>query len=530
MPPPKSPLAYKRHIEAPIIVITAFVIRSVIGAIFLGSVDLMHSLMDCMTVFHGKQLLYLPYIPVISAFQFLGGVLAARTPLSLSLCFKIVPIIHDSLIALLIYDIIRRRNARLAFAAGILYACSPVAVIINSLHGQWDSIVLFYLIFCFSLRELYAPSMRRYILQGVFFGLSCMIKPYPVIFLPMLFEPLVYAYEMGFRRYARNQALVITGAASIVVLGLFAFAAYGYNLQYMLFTIWNYANSGVQIIGLPFAHPFSGWMFFKTRMWALGFVVFVSVLYHRGGMGSWNALLCVFSFFIGVAGYGPQQLIWLAPFLLICERYTISALYQGIGSAFLLAHYCNPHASALPWENMGVFASLKGFDWLMPPDFMMSPRILPFLNAVGNYVIPALGLSIAGIVLWMQRKRRKGLPCKGRAERPWETGERPPLGYFNSRLLCVIIFWCMLAITNICVMRFSMLTADAVLNALGKKLSSYSLIVNMVLPSDVVIGSYKACTSAHAGNIIVVIMLMALMGIVLGNTAALKKYENKTSA
>src|ERR1700733_8586898 len=146
---PKTKLAAHPRI---LIFLAALLLKGFAGAVFFGSVDLVNAAMGSLAILAGKQI-HVPYFPTINAFLWLGGVLSAALSVPFALSLKLVPILFDSLLAVLVYDLVRRSEPRLALQAGLLYALSPLALLITSFQGQWDAIALFFLLLAFGLLQ-----------------------------------------------------------------------------------------------------------------------------------------------------------------------------------------------------------------------------------------------------------------------------------------------------------------------------------------------------------------------------------------
>jgi hypothetical protein len=184
----KSPWA-----ERAVIFFSAFLLRSVLGYIFYGSIDVSafiainkHTFND--TLSSHPYLIWCAF-PILPFYLWLSGLLTIKTSLPLAFCFKIIPILFDALLALVIYDTVKRIRPPHAFVIGLLYACSPISLIITCIHGQWDALPLFFLVLALYVRNFYAPSWINYMVYGALFAFSFLLKPLSLIFLPLFFVP-----------------------------------------------------------------------------------------------------------------------------------------------------------------------------------------------------------------------------------------------------------------------------------------------------------------------------------------------------
>ena len=370
----------------------ALVFRMGLGLIFFGSIDVINSLLNAQRLFNGRKV-YLPYFPIVPTLIWLGGVLNTRTQLPIGFCFKLVPILFDVLLAMLLYDVLARRCPAVSFRTALLYAASPIALLITSIHGQWDAICLFFLVLALNLVDDPVQNRRTRLLAGGCFALSFLVKPLPAVCLPFLIPPLLPI--VGRRPHLRESFDTALGMAIVIVVSFVLFWLAGCNPFRLCLEIVRYADQGVQIFGLPFALGFHEWIPLKSRFWILAVLCWLAVAYHRGKLGRFESILFCLSFPLGVAGIGPQNLLWPMPFLLLTGKLRLGALYNLVTVVFLVVYYMMPSSSYIPYENMATFAALKRFSWLMPPMAMgegLPARLLPF---VGNLVVPVCALAIA---------------------------------------------------------------------------------------------------------------------------------------
>jgi hypothetical protein len=171
----------------------AFTTRTIVAYIFYGSVDIdaFTEIIGC--IVHDGPISYgiknWNMLPSISFYLWFAGFLATTTPLLLAVCIKLIPIFCDVALALLLYEIVLVQRASHAFGVGLLYALCPVCIVVNAIHGQWESVFLFPFLVSFYVREYGAPSYTTSVLFGVLFGLSILIKPVGLLFLPFFFTP-----------------------------------------------------------------------------------------------------------------------------------------------------------------------------------------------------------------------------------------------------------------------------------------------------------------------------------------------------
>ena len=329
-------------------------------------------------------------------FFWLGGVLAATLPIPFALALKLVPILFDSLLAVLIRDLVARTAPRIALWAGLLYAASPVALLIISFHGQWDSIALFFLLLAFGMRESGSPRVRGF-LFGSLFSISLLAKPIALPFTLLLLPQK--------RENARSGWAIAAGLAFTFLAAFGLYAVYGYFLSDTLIGITSYSAKGVQVFGLPFAPVLAKLSVQSYRLvWAAPAMIALAVLYHRGRVTATDAMLLFYLFTLATTGLSPQYLLWPVPLLLVSQRLRLAAAYTAVAMLFLLLYYMNPWASYFAFENLAIFAPLRGLAWLLPPAALAKRELLPWVHVLGNVVFPACSLTVAWFVFKGRRE------------------------------------------------------------------------------------------------------------------------------
>ncbi|MFA5307064.1 MAG: hypothetical protein WC365_06465, partial [Candidatus Babeliales bacterium] len=207
--------------------ISALIVRIIPAYIFYGSCDI-----DAFTEIIGCILRDGPIsygiknwnmLPSISFYLWFAGFLAVKTRLLLAVCIKLIPIFCDVALALLLYEMVLKKRAGHALGVGLLYAFCPVSMMISAVHGQWESVFLLPLILSFYIRDYGDASYTASIIFGAIFGLSILIKPIGLLFLPFFFTPLVGISRVLGRWW---QLLKIIGfVGSLSILGAFVFLA-----------------------------------------------------------------------------------------------------------------------------------------------------------------------------------------------------------------------------------------------------------------------------------------------------------------
>ncbi len=213
----------------------------------------------------GAAQLLVPNYPPVTVYLFAaivklyrtGAQLVGATPLLdvtreplLAALLKVPTILADLLSVALIYRIARSRiSARAALLASATYAFSPAIVLAGVGWGQVDSLFVLAL-----LLSLHSTLGGRGLSAGIWLGVAIMVKPQPLIFVPLV---LVYLFRWSDAREAVRAALA--GAVTSVVICL------PYLLPPKFEVLWLLRNTRAFENSFPFTsfHAYNLW-------WLLG--------------------------------------------------------------------------------------------------------------------------------------------------------------------------------------------------------------------------------------------------------------------
>jgi len=473
--------SHRSLIEKVVIFIVGFFSRLFLGFVFYGSIDT-KAYLTLANAFLTNTLVSRSYLsfgsvnfPVIPYHLWFACWVNHVTGLAPVFCVKIVPIFFDALIGLLIYGMVRRLRPNCAFLSALLYALSPISLITTCIHGQWESMPLYFFILGFFVRDYFTDSYTKYFVFGLLFAFSILIKPMAIIFLPFFFVPsqearrvlgrfllitlasvgavvsvffvffkmdrkftvpvlcrsvsdyflhhpvlilvvaglavlgmwLLYAYlkksSKVFLSYLRYASMSIAGFMIFVAVCLALFIWYGFTFGMMMDNLLRYLNQGGQVIGLPFAYPFSTYpliLIVKNRFWLMGLITVVAWLYYRQKIDLFSAMAMSLALVFGIGGGSPQYFVWLLPLLLIRGYYAIAIVYNLVLTSFFFLYYMNPWSNpGEPYQSMGAFAARKGFAWFMPSAFWAQERMTPIMHLFGNYLMPIMFIIIA-VFIW----------------------------------------------------------------------------------------------------------------------------------
>ncbi len=374
------------------IFIAAATTRLVVAFIFFGSVDIVNDALDSARLLDGSLLsARVPYLPGIHLLLWLGGQFAVRTSLPVAFCYKVFPCLFDSLIAVLIA--VWRPDRPGSLRLGYLYAFAPVPVIVMALHGQWDSVFLYFLIL--SLFLLRIGTRIGDLAAGVAFVLSVIVKPVAAPLLPFLFP----APWLLFGRRRDRDARLRMGTLILAMGG--ATAGYLLLLSVLharlgvaeLRQIFAYAQHGVQIMGFRMFGEFG-----LPR--AVGLVSLIALLpaYWSGRLSRERAVLLFFAFVLGLCGSAPQYLCWIVPFAMLSGDLRFNAGYNALCGIVLLVYYRSAGTDLRNLENLGAYLPLRRFAWLASSltNLWQSSSIVTY---GGNVIIPLMTTTFFALAL-----------------------------------------------------------------------------------------------------------------------------------
>jgi hypothetical protein len=495
------------------IAVVALMIRLALGYIFYGSCDIDNIaqiigfvLSNDLPGFHWWN-----YFPSISIYLWFAGFLAAMTPLPFAFCLKLIPMLSDVMVAVLIFEIVKKYQPERAFICGLLYATCPVPLMVTSIHGQWDAVFILFLIISFYVRDFFADSFFKFFIFGILFGCSILVKPISAGFLFFFFTPrvgimrevgrlgivlgviggavvalglsgfaiikylrldlmglvklaiqLVFNWKVFFvggalvsvllfawfirtqwscytastRHYLLCQLASIIGLKLVIATSFVVFVLLGFNIFKLCDTILRYCNHGVQLFGLPLAFPFNHKPFIillKNRIWLMGVMGLLSLFYYQRRINVFEALCFSFALIVGFSGLCPNYMMWVMPFIFICQFYRAAGFFTLTSTVFYLFFYSN-HFSE-PWSHMYsmCFGTIASCDWLVAPAWLTTQSLVPINRMIGNYLIP---LS-CWVVMWcvVQRLFRR----VRRLERVQEASKLPAFQFFKNSYLALML-------------------------------------------------------------------------------------------
>jgi uncharacterized membrane protein len=296
-------------------------------------------------------------------------------------------IVADFVVILLLLQI-RENDARLRLPtwALVIFALSPLSIMVSGYHGNTDPVMVVLLLF-----SAYFCTRDKPVLSGLFFALSAQVK-----IVPLLFFPIIFFFWMQRRALLRFIVPFAVASAVLWIEPLLKFPlifarnviSYGstwgiWGLSYLL-----------RLTGRP---EFSRVSFFDLGPWQAFFVTGCKLFIIFGVLtlawrrrkaddrGIWNSFAYGWIvFFVFSPGVCTQYLVWLAPFILLLSP-TFYTWLLASSSVFAFAFY-DTISNGFPWYK-GVSTNALNKIW--------TPWSL----------LPWLVLITGLIMLWRKAKR-----------------------------------------------------------------------------------------------------------------------------
>ncbi len=232
----------------------------------------------------------------------------------------------------------------------LLFALSPVSIMISGFHGNVDPIMTAAMFFA-----ALAAVRGRPAWCGLLFGLACNIKIVPMVFGPVFFfywlhrrQPWRFAFAAGAVLLA-GSALPLWYVPEAYLRNVFGYGSYWgmWGVPYLL------RKAGIadaQSIGF---YDLNHWQ--TTIMTGLKLAIIFGILAlawvkRRTAPIHFPALLGVawLLFFVFAPGAGVQYMVWLAPFVLLLDSRAYLAI-TAAATGYLFVFYDSCADSRWPW-------------------------------------------------------------------------------------------------------------------------------------------------------------------------------------
>ena len=385
---------------------------------------------QALPVLHGENVYAVtrsvfPYTPVSMPYPALALAASAVLGVPYHLVIKLFAILSDVAIVLLF----RTWGSRVlpprdATRAALLYALSPVSILISSFHGNAMSFVVLLMLAAWVLFRV--DPERNLVPAGLVLGLAIGWRSFPVLLLPFFLVSLP-----GLSRKARFVAAAVLPTALTTVPFLLV------DAQAMLREVLGYSGIGIHhgpfgvarglrllaIEQLTWENPPSWAPWMSASKLAFLALWGTAALFARR-IGLRNGILVTFGLFYAVyCGVASQYLVWVVPFLLVGNR---------------LFFAC--------WELAATFA-LVTFYWIFFPDILFGTLrpMVPLLESaplLRQYVLAELLLSLlcaAGVVLFATGRGGIGPPTPAASAAPW--GAPRVVGWAVALFFVLLLAW-----------------------------------------------------------------------------------------
>lgn len=290
-------------------------------------------------------------------------------------------IVADFLVVLLVLWLAREYpRYRPPHWAMLLFAASPVSIMVTGFHGNTDSILVLLLVLASIMAACHRP-----LLCGVFLALSCQVK-----IIPLLLVPIFFFFWMERRRWQLFSASFVL--SSLIFCAEPLLRAPGALLKNVLsygsfWGIWGITYC-LRMTGL---NEFSKVSFFNLSatqtaiMTLLKVIVVLSVLmlaWRRRKLAGPELFATIayawMIFFVLSPGVAAQYLVWLGPFILLLSP-TFYGLVVASSSIFLFALYTIT-SGGFPWYFAHASNKLNAVcaHWAVIPWLVLASGLIAF--------------------------------------------------------------------------------------------------------------------------------------------------------
>ena len=335
--------------------VLAFALRVTLAAALPEAADTHNYRRVAETLLAGGQLyvdspdIY-PYPPPWS-FAEVGALRLSRASgLPFVFLIKLLPILGDAGLCAALYRIAMRSGADPVAARGpaLAYALNPIAVLVSSVHGQFDSLALLFV----ALAILWLPAAGVGARSSLALGLAVALKSFPVLLVPVV-------AARARRTWSATAYLVAALLPTTILLAPYL----GHHASSVLHELAGYSGVPDQGSGAiyrlvipaiinPTAEPA-----FRAALFGAAKVTFLLVfaglslrLWTQGRRGGWSVprAICwvLASFYAIYPGLSSQYLLWMVPFLIL-TRGKLIGIYSLFGAIAMVAFYSAVHPAML---------------------------------------------------------------------------------------------------------------------------------------------------------------------------------------
>jgi hypothetical protein len=256
---------------------------------------------------------------------------------------RLLPILADSIIAVVVFlALIKLREEKNAWKAGLFYALNPVTIMVSAYHGQFDALpCLFILLAWFFLR--FQPTRRpwvNFLFSSLSLGAAILSKSWPIFFLPLLIAKLTN-WKMRLKYIGLVGAVPLAGLiAYSLLIGGDIFNPIRIAISYSHGTgIWGYTyllRLGVQndLFGsgvYAFIQEYGRWMTLLMLT-----IIMMKAVKTKDMDG---ILLIILSLYAFGHIFSIQYLAWIVPFAVLSQRLSWLRRYILAATPYMLLAY-----------------------------------------------------------------------------------------------------------------------------------------------------------------------------------------------
>ncbi len=254
------------------IFLLAFAIRFFFGYATFGSIDIVNFKIYGTEVVAGSNLLPMPYFPFIYFLVTFSEFISRYFLLPFAICYKIIAIFFDSLIAVLIFQVgnLKKIELKKNLLITLIYIFCPVSILITSIHGQFDAIVIFFLILILIIREYYKPNYKINFVVGGLIAFATIVKPYAIFFIYFAFPRTEISnfkdiYKFEILKYIKKFFFFAIGFLFIGSIFFIIFYLYDFDIIQNYRHVKNHALGAARplIFGVSFSDYFKNIITFK---------------------------------------------------------------------------------------------------------------------------------------------------------------------------------------------------------------------------------------------------------------------------
>ena len=295
------------------------------------------------------------HTPLTGGFAWLLYHIAGNDKLQFAFLLRLTSIIAD----IAVVAALMRWRAKLgnlpSWWALIVFAASPVSLMVSGFHGNVDPIMVA-LLFLATV----AAALDRPVLCGVLFGLAANVKIVPIIV-----SPVFFFFWLGRANPGPGLLRFMIASGSVMLAGWslplivcprdYVHNVFGYGSTWGVWGVPYFLRvtgwDAVQKIGFTGLTATQNAIAAVLKFAAIGGIVTVGWLRRKAKPAEFAATVGIawLVFFICAPGVGVQYMVWPAPFLLLLTARGFAAI-TATASAFLFAFYHTASVdSRWPW-------------------------------------------------------------------------------------------------------------------------------------------------------------------------------------